>query len=119
VEDVAEARRDECAQAVVDHHGDRMLARGTAAEVAIGHQDARAGVGRPVEREVGSRMPLGVAAQVVEQRAGLLGAGQPEEARRNDLVGVDVGQVQRHRDRGQRGERAHFRPLRPRGGARR
>jgi hypothetical protein len=72
----------------------RPLARGAAAEVAVGDEDLRLAKYGVVEEEVG---PL---AHVVEQepRVALL-ARRLEEARRDDLVGIDIDQVVRRRDR--------------------
>ncbi len=67
-----------------------MLAGGPAAEVPAGHQDAGAGVGRLVEHETGLPAPVREE-PVVKARA----LDPLAELGRDDLVGVDVGPVQR------------------------
>ena len=92
-EDVREARRDDGAEAVVLERPGGVLARRAAAEVAAGHQDRRAGVRGLLEREALLAPP------VPEQElaeAGALDALQ--ELLGDDLVGVDVGAVERADD---------------------
>ena len=67
-----------------------MLARGAGAEVRAGDEDRRAGVLGLVEDEVGVVPPLG---EQPRAEAGALDALQPLAG--DDLVGVDVGAVER------------------------
>src|SRR6185437_6746249 len=92
---VAEDVRDLAAQnrvdAVVQQRPRRVLARGTAAEVAPRHHDGAALRFRPVQREGGVVAAVGQIAPVVEaQLAQARARGGGEEARRDDAVGVDV-----------------------------
>ena len=67
-----------------------MLAAGTAPEVLAGQQDRRAGVPLVVEHEVRVLAPFG------EQERAEPGPFDPFEVlRRDDLVGVHVGTIQR------------------------
>src|SRR5439155_18247350 len=101
-EDVAEARRDYDAEAVVLEPPGCMLARRTAPEVAAGDQDLCARVLGPVELEVGILRP------VEEEELAVAGALDPlQELLRHDLVGVDVGAVEYRNASGQTDERLH------------
>ena len=89
-EDVGEAGRDDRLEAVVLQRPRRVLARRAGAEVRSGHEDVRALVARLVEHEVGPLPPLG------EEAGAEPGALDPlEPVGRDDLVGVDVGTVER------------------------
>src|SRR5882724_1577485 len=98
-EDVAEARCDHGAEAVIVKRPHRMLARGATAEVAVADQDARRAVFGAVEHELRLLAAVVVEAQIVEQQlAPAVLAAAPEKARRDDLVGIDVRRAHRHRD---------------------
>src|SRR5207249_5031333 len=91
-EDVAEARGDHRAEARVLDRPRRVLAAGPTAEVGTGQHDRRAGVARIVEHEGWILPPL------VEQERTEARALDPLEVDgRDDLVGVDVGAIQRER----------------------
>src|SRR5689334_12466723 len=110
-EDVAEARADHDPDAVIEQRPHRHLPRGAAAEVLGGHQDARVTVAGPVQHEVRPLRAAFVETHVVEEhRAEAALARPPQEARRDDAVGVDVGQVHRGRHRGEPDEGLHRRP---------
>src|SRR5258707_3097964 len=95
-EDVAEARPDHHPDAVIQEGPHRHLARGAAAEVLRGHQDPGLAIRGAVQHEVGPLPAVRAEAHVVEQkRAEAALAGPPQEARRDDPVGVDVGQIHR------------------------
>src|SRR5690606_14923616 len=66
-EDVGDLAADDRAQAQVEQRPRRVLARGTAAEVAAGDQDLRALVSRAVERKVRVRRTIRQCAPVVER----------------------------------------------------
>src|SRR5690606_19194882 len=107
-EDVGDLAADHRAQAEVEQRPRRVLARGAAAEVAAGDQDLRVGVLLAVEREAGVRRSVRQAAPVVERvPAEALALGRGEEARGDDLVGVDVAFAQDHGARDEVGERLH------------
>src|SRR5882724_373682 len=107
-EDVAEARRDHGAEAVIVKRPHRMLARGAAAEVAVADQDFRRAIFGAVEHELRLLAAVVVEAQVVEQqRTPAVLAVAPEKARRDDLVGIDVRRAQRHRHVIEAPERLH------------
>src|SRR5262245_6257614 len=103
-ENVGEGRRDHAAEAVVHQRPRRVLARRAAAEVLAREQDVRALVLRPVEHE------LRVAAPGGEQPGRVAGAlDRLQVFLRDDLVGVDVGAVQRRDQPVQDGEFLHQR----------
>src|SRR5215218_436235 len=107
-EDVAEARRDDAAHAVIDERVYGRFARRAGAEIPPGDKDAGARPRRPVERKLRPRLPCGVEPHVVEQhRPVLLGAGPLQEARRQDLVRVDVRERDRTGDAGDVTQRLH------------
>ncbi|MNT28401.1 hypothetical protein D3C72_1640870 [compost metagenome] len=91
VEDLPEARRDDRLHAELLEPPHRVLAAGAAAEVGAAHQDAGAGVGGPVQHEIGARLAGGVEAVVVEHALGQPGLVDPaQELLGDDLVGVEV-----------------------------
>src|SRR5581483_311438 len=101
-EDVAEARRDHGAEAGVADRPRRVLARRPAAEVRAGDQHRRAVKTGLVEEEVR------FAAPVEEQERAVAGALDPlQELLRDDLVGVDVGAVERRHRPGHLLDRLH------------
>src|SRR5688572_18433617 len=91
-EDLRKTRRYHRTEAELVECPDRVLARGSAAEVRAGDENARARVARIVEHERGIASP-----RLEESRAvaGPLDALQP--MRGDDLVGVDIRAVERHR----------------------
>src|SRR5262245_30322632 len=94
----------------------RCLARRAAAEIAAADDDPRVTPGRLVERKVGPLTPLRIEAQIVQQHLAEAGRARPlDEARGNELVGVEVGDVERTGRCGQTDELLHERPhtLRP------
>ena len=81
------------------------------AEVAARDEDRGAPVGRLVEHEVGILDSLGVvkiAALVKEMHAEALAVDRKQELLRDDLVGVDVGGVERSGNARQSRELFHF-----------
>ena len=93
-EDVGEARRDDRLEPVVLEGPCRVLPRRAGAEVGPGdeHPHVVALVLGPVEHEVAALAPLR------EEPLAEAGALDPlEPVARDDLVGVDVGPVERHR----------------------
>lgn len=107
-EDVGDAGGDHRADAVVVQRPGRVFARRAAAEVAAGGEDAGAAQFGAMQGEVGALVAFGVEAPVGEAAladAGALRGG--EEARGDDLVGVDVF-LRQHGDHGfESGERFH------------
>ena len=100
VEDVGEARRDHAADAEIQQRPGRMFARRAAAEILVRDQDLGVPVRLRVQHEVRPLGALTVVAQRVEQVDAKAGAlDRLEEARGDDLVGIDVGERQRRRDR--------------------
>src|SRR5207253_3343668 len=91
-EDVREARGDHGFEPGILERPDGMLAAGAAAEVLTGDEDHRARVLGAVQDELGV-LPPGVEEELSE--AGSLHALQV--LRRDDLIGVDVGAVERQR----------------------
>src|SRR5882762_5728263 len=79
-----------------------MLPRRSATEVCSGDENLRAAVLGAVEEEVALPAPV-----VEEERAVARTLDAFEELLGNDLVGVDVGAVQRSHDAGDAGERFH------------
>ena len=101
-EDVGERRRDDAAKAVVHQRPWRMLARGAAAEVLAPEKNGRAFVARLVQHEARVFAPVG------KQALGEAGAlDRSQVLLRDDLVGVDVGAVERHHEAVQHGELFH------------
>src|SRR5713101_5963987 len=89
-EDVGEARRDDRAIARVSNRPGRVLTRRPAAEIGAGDKHRRALELQPVEREIRGLAP------VVEKERAVAGALDAlEELLGDDLVGVDVGAVER------------------------
>ena len=110
-EDVGEGRRDDGADAEVEQRPGRVLATRAVAEVAARDEDRGAPVGRLVEHEVGILDRLGVvkiAALVKEMHAEALAVDRKQELLRDDLVGVDVGGVERSGNARQSRELVHF-----------
>ena len=107
-EDVAERRRDRDAKAVVVQRPYRVLARRPATEVAVGDHDAGRAVRGLIEQEVRLLAAVRQVAQVAEEvRAEIVGARLLQVARRDDLVGVDVGPGDGQRDGIEAGEAFH------------
>src|SRR5690606_17702153 len=104
-EDVGEARRDDGAEAIFFQRPRRVLAGRTATEVFTGQQHAGALVAREVQHEflvdrtlraVLIRLTDVQVTPLVEQvRAEAAALDRLEELLGNDLVGVDVGAIQR------------------------
>src|SRR5260370_708115 len=115
--------RDRAADAVIAERIDRRLARGAAAEIASAHHDLGLAPGRTIERKIGPLAPVGIEAQVAQQRRREPGrARQLQKARRNELIGVEIGDVERAGDRSQSDEFVHARltpPVRRAAAARR
>src|SRR5215213_4317389 len=89
-EDISERRCDHAPEARIDQRPGRMLARGAATEVLACEQDAGALVLRPVQHELRIVAPGGEQAW---REAGAL--DRLQVLLRDDLVGVDVGAVER------------------------
>ena len=97
LEDIRERSADYRPEAELRQRPRGVLARTAAAEIVARQQNFRVLSARRVEDEIGLRIALRVIAPVAEEllveaffRGGL------QEARRNDLVGIDV--VVRHRN---------------------
>src|SRR5260370_24237651 len=89
-EDVAEARPDHGAEAVIPQRIDRVLARGAAADVLFGDQDARAAPGRLIQDKTALLRARIVEPQIVEQKAAVTGiprlAQEPRGEDRKSVV---------------------------------
>src|SRR5262245_6492793 len=108
--DVAEGWRDHAPDAVIAERIDRRLARGAAAEVATAHDDLGTAPGRSVERKIRLLAPVGIEAQIVQQRRSKSGrARHLQKARREELIGVEIGDVERAGGRSQPDEFVHAR----------
>jgi hypothetical protein len=96
VEDAGEARRDDTAQAEVEERPRRMLAARSTAEIVAGDQHAGARILRLVQHEVRNGDAGLVKAHVVEQSlAQAFALHGLEELLGDNLVGIDIGDVQR------------------------
>src|SRR5262245_41666309 len=85
-----------------------MLARAAAAEVIAREQDLRVLSARLVEDEIRIGVALGVVPPVVEELLVETDLGRRlQEARGDDLVGIDVIDRQRHHAAFEIGERGH------------
>ena len=99
-EDVGEGGRDDDAEAVVGERPGGVFAARSAGEVFAGDEYLRALVARIVEHERRIGIAGRVAAPVEEEELAVAGALDAlQKLLGNDLVGVDVGAVER---RGQR-----------------
>src|ERR1022692_2790034 len=96
LEDIGEAGADHRAEAPLRQRPRSVLARAAAAEIVACQQHLRALDLRLVEDEIRIRIPLRIVPPVVEELLveALLG-GSLQEARRNDLVGIDVVEGER------------------------
>src|SRR5580704_12687224 len=89
MEDVAEAGREDGAEACVLERPGGVLARGAAAEVAPREQDRRTRLVR------GAQLEAGILHPVEEEELAVAGALDPlQELLGDDLVGVDVGALE-------------------------
>ena len=87
---------DDGADAVVGERPRRMLARRAAPEVAPGDEDRSRLVSSWLSTKSGRGGPVGVAAPVVEEELAVaVSLDALEELLGDDLVGVDVGAVER------------------------
>src|SRR5262249_53226208 len=106
--DVAEGWRDDAANAVIVEGIDRGLARGAAAEVANSHDDARLVPSRAIERKIRPPASRSREAQIVKQRRSKSGrARQFQKARRQELIGVEISDIERAGGRSQPDELLH------------
>ena len=106
-EDLAEARRDDAADAEIRQRPHRLLAARSGPEARPGDEDAGAVVGRPVQHEVRHRTAILAPPPVVEQvfpQPVLV--QQQQEARREDDVRIDIGVGEWRGDAGQGGNSA-------------
>src|ERR1039458_2975918 len=95
-EDVREGGGDHGPDALVVERPDGVLARRSAGEVAPRDEQGPAPVLGPVEDEGRSLRPAFVVAPVVEEEGAVAGPLDPlQELLGNDLIGVDVGAVER------------------------
>src|SRR5580658_1782811 len=100
--DVGECRRDDHTEAVVRERPCGMLAARSAAEVPAGNENPRAVITRVIQHEVSDWRAVGRLPPVKEEKIAVAGALDAlQKLLGNDLVGVDVGAIER---RGQRGE---------------
>src|SRR5688572_9075948 len=107
-EDVGDLGTDHRAESPVVKRPRGVLTRGTAAEVATGHQDPAALRLRLIEHEVGARVTRRVVAPVGEQRGTQLATrSYGQIARGNDLIRIDVGRREHDRGRTDDGDRFH------------
>src|SRR5690606_15275010 len=107
-EDLAEAGRDDRANAELLQPPHSMLAARPAAEVRAGHQHACPGIGRLVQHEIGARAAGFVEAQVVQQATVEAGFGDDaQELHGHDLVGVQIAVGQWRGNAGDDGRRFH------------
>ncbi len=91
LENVGEGGRDDRPDPPADERPGRVLTRRTAAEVVACEQDLRALRGREIERKVRLVRAIGVVAPVAEQAlAEAILVDHLQEARGDDLIGVDV-----------------------------
>src|SRR5208283_444837 len=82
---------DDGAKTEIEERPGSMLARGSAAEITASHQNLRAARLRPVQNEIRIRRAVFAVAPIGKQMlAQALLGGRGEEARGNDLVGVDI-----------------------------
>src|SRR6185437_5569124 len=104
-ENIGEVRRDDAANAEIQQRPGGVLARRAATKVLVRDNDLRLAVRLLVQNEIGVFRTVLVEAQRVEQMDPEAGALDGlEEARRDDLVGVDVLHRHRRSDGGQGGE---------------
>src|SRR6185312_5248355 len=102
-EDVAEAWAQHGRETVVTQRPDSVLAAGAGAEVGAGDEHARILELRAVQHELRILPPR------VEERVIEAGLGDAlEEHRGDDLVGVDVGALERHGDAADHGDLLHY-----------
>ena len=117
VEDIGEAGGDHRAEAVFVQRPRRVFARGAAAEVLARQQHAGAGIARGVEHEIGIERTHAVVLSwltdvqvtplVEEVGAEAAAFDRLQELLGDDLVGVDVGAIQRRDQAGVGGEGFH------------
>src|SRR5208282_1539875 len=96
VEDIGEPRRDHRAEARVIERPHRVFARTAAAEVVAREQNRRALIARLVQRKIFVLAAVGIEPPVDEQS--LLEAGTHHRFQKllgDDLIGIDVGAIQR------------------------
>src|SRR5580700_1915735 len=105
---VPETRRQHGPDAVIVKRPYRCLARRSAAEIAIRDHDAGIPICVQVEHELWLRRAGVTESQVMEQQVPpAVTAFAPQEARRSDLVGVDVRHPDRYGDGVKAGEGFH------------
>ena len=110
VEDVGEGRRDHAADAEVQQRPRGVLARGAAAEIVARDDDLRLAIGRLVQHEIGVLRAVLVVAHLREEAGAEPGPlDRLEVLLRDDHVGVDIGDLERCGDAGERGEGLHGR----------
>jgi hypothetical protein len=106
--DVSKCGSDDRTKAEVRESPGGMLAAGTAGEVLSGDKNLRALVARVIEDKCRVGIAGGVATPVEKQEVAVAGAlNALEELLGNDLVGVDVGAVERCGQRRECTERFH------------
>ena len=99
--DVGEGRRDHNLETVIGQCPGGMLTARAAAEVAAGQEHTRSRDDRLVEFERGVRRPVGQKPPVEKEKLAETGPLDPlEELLGNDLVGIDVGPIERGDDAG-------------------
>ena len=108
IEDVAEAWCDHRPKAVVPQRIDRAFPGRSAAKIAAGNQNMRRRGCGSVQDEIRLRCAVAFEAQIAKQeiRVALL-ARFLQEPRRDDLIGIDIGQCERRRHRLEAHERGH------------
>src|SRR5208282_4021943 len=109
VEDIGELRRDHRAEARVIERPHRMLSRTAASKIVARDQNRRALVARLVQREIFVLGAVGIEPPVDEQP--LLEAGPHYSLQKllgDDLIGIDVGAIERRDHPGEILECLHF-----------
>jgi len=109
VEDVGEARREDCAKAIILQGPGRMLATRSAAKIAPRQKNRSALIARAIELEIRIERAVVVLPPIEEQKLAKAGPFDPlEELLGNDLVRVDVGAIHRRDQAGVIGEGFHL-----------
>src|SRR5215472_5801925 len=96
--DLAEARANERAQAVVHHREGRALARGAATEIASGDEDLSVAKSRIVQDKIAAWTARRIEAKIVQKRLAVIVSGPAMAAHvtpRQDHAGVDAGNFER------------------------
>src|SRR5580704_3936061 len=108
IENIGKTRRDDAADSKVEERPGRMLARGAATEISFRDKNFGFAIGRLVQDELGIFGSILLVAEFGEQPAAQAGALDCLEILFwDDHVGIDIGDVERRRDAGNRSEFFH------------